>query len=391
MRQHVTIYASRHNTDTTSGEPTRCNVADMVCVVSATWHRHVGMSVVLGEKNPRHDADITSQVMTNRTNDDPLPNTAARLTCWVRLLNTTAAGNSGQSAREQHASWVLLFSNANTLPTQASPPRIRSLHRQHDSPMQFKEPTPPTSTIQHSNRSTTFRKFSMRPWKAVSHFNARTRPQQDTIHPSKHQSRRCPTCPALQHNPRANLQGCYPFATHCYQAHWHGTHQAHQHGTHYRLVKKLFPKPTTPTRLTQPRRSQRLADLENPAPNDDAPAANTHSWAQAHTITQEAILACISTHRDITTCRLTASNAARRQFPAEILNAVLDKNTGELMEMSHLLINPKYKEVWGKSYTTKLGQLAQGIPGVSKGPSCSSNKTKSPSTVSEMLHMDVCV
>jgi hypothetical protein len=52
MRRHVTIYASRHDTDTTSGKPTRCNVAEMVCVVSATWRRHVSMSVVLGGKNP---------------------------------------------------------------------------------------------------------------------------------------------------------------------------------------------------------------------------------------------------------------------------------------------------------------------------------------------------
>ncbi len=37
------------------------------------------------------------------------------------------------------------------------------------------------------------------------------------------------------------------------------------------------------------------------------------------------------------------------------------------MEMRHLLVNPKYKEVWGKLYTTELGQLVQGIPGVSKG------------------------
>jgi hypothetical protein len=28
---------------------------------------------------------------------------------------------------------------------------------------------------------------------------------------------------------------------------------------------------------------------------------------------------------------------------------------------------PKLQELWGKSYTTKLGRLAQGIPGVSKG------------------------
>jgi hypothetical protein len=35
--------------------------------------------------------------------------------------------------------------------------------------------------------------------------------------------------------------------------------------------------------------------------------------------------------------------------------------------MQHLLVNPKYKELWGKSYTTELGRLVQGIPGISKG------------------------
>jgi hypothetical protein len=38
------------------------------------------------------------------------------------------------------------------------------------------------------------------------------------------------------------------------------------------------------------------------------------------------------------------------------------------MEMPYLLVNPKYKELWGKSYKIKLGCLDQGIPGVSKGP-----------------------
>ncbi len=37
------------------------------------------------------------------------------------------------------------------------------------------------------------------------------------------------------------------------------------------------------------------------------------------------------------------------------------------MEMRHILINLKYKYLWGKSYTTELGCLAQGIPGKSKG------------------------
>jgi hypothetical protein len=35
--------------------------------------------------------------------------------------------------------------------------------------------------------------------------------------------------------------------------------------------------------------------------------------------------------------------------------------------MSHHLANPKYKDVWGKSYTTELGHLAQGIPGIGEG------------------------
>jgi hypothetical protein len=48
----------------------------------------------------------------------------------------------------------------------------------------------------------------------------------------------------------------------------------------------------------------------------------------------------------------------------EMLNAVLNMTTGKLMEMRHLLVNPKYKDLWGKSYTKELGQLAQDIPGV---------------------------
>jgi hypothetical protein len=62
-----------------------------------------------------------------------------------------------------------------------------------------------------------------------------------------------------------------------------------------------------------------------------------------------------------------ACHTAQRQFPTNMLHAVLDKTTGHLMEMRHLLVNPKYKELWGESYTKELGHLAQGIPAVSKG------------------------
>ncbi len=128
----------------------------------------------------------------------------------------------------------------------------------------------------------------------------------------------------------------------------------------------------TPIPINKPlRRSQRIADLgilsTASPPTDDTPARNTRSQVQERTITQETILACMTTYNDITSRRLTPSNAARRTFLIEILNAVLHMDTGELLEMRHLLVNPKYKDVWGKSYTTELGRLAQGIPGVSEG------------------------
>jgi hypothetical protein len=90
-----------------------------------------------------------------------------------------------------------------------------------------------------------------------------------------------------------------------------------------------------------------LGILTKPAPID-APANNTRSQTQVCTITQEAILACISTYSNITNLRLTAANAACQKFPLEMLNAVLNMDNGKLMEMKHLLVNPKYKEVWGK-------------------------------------------
>ncbi len=133
--------------------------------------------------------------------------------------------------------------------------------------------------------------------------------------------------------------------------------------------RNALPNPNSPGKQHQPCQSQRidkLGILTKPAPIG-APANNTRSQTQVCTITQEAILTCISTYSDITNLRLTAANAARRKFPLEMLNVVLDMDTGKLMEMKHLLVNPKYKEVWGKLYTTELGRLAQEIPGVSKG------------------------
>jgi hypothetical protein len=79
------------------------------------------------------------------------------------------------------------------------------------------------------------------------------------------------------------------------------------------------------------------------------------------------VLACICTYGEVRDCSITVHHTAQQQFPTNMLHTVLDKTTGHLMEMRHLLVNPKYKELWGKSYTKELGHLAQGIPAVNKG------------------------
>jgi hypothetical protein len=83
---------------------------------------------------------------------------------------------------------------------------------------------------------------------------------------------------------------------------------------------------------------------------------------EVRTLQHKLVLACIQTYAEVTGRKVLPSNLSQRRFPTEVLNAVLNKDTGELMEMQQLLQNPKYSELWGKSYTKELGRLVQGVP-----------------------------
>jgi hypothetical protein len=58
----------------------------------------------------------------------------------------------------------------------------------------------------------------------------------------------------------------------------------------------------------------------------------------------------------------TARQAASRKYPLQFLwdlaYAVLDDETGGLLEYRHLMKHPKYKDVWIKSFRTKIRRLA---------------------------------
>jgi len=90
------------------------------------------------------------------------------------------------------------------------------------------------------------------------------------------------------------------------------------------------------------------------------PAQNTQS---RRTINQDIMLSMINIHRP----NMTARQAESRQFPREALAAVLNEETGKLIEYRHLLANPKYHATWSKVYRKEISRLAQGIPGEVEG------------------------
>ena len=52
---------------------------------------------------------------------------------------------------------------------------------------------------------------------------------------------------------------------------------------------------------------------------------------------------------------------------ADFAGAVIDDETGELLEYRHLIQRPKYKKDWGYSFGNEIGRLAQRMPGRNEG------------------------
>jgi len=123
-----------------------------------------------------------------------------------------------------------------------------------------------------------------------------------------------------------------------------------------------------------PRRSARIAELMSKK-NAGIEKINALRHVEVRTLEQELVLACIETYEEVTERQVSPRQLSQR--------TVLNRDTGELMEMRQLLRNPKYSEHWGKSYTKELGRLAQ------RGQiqSYSSNTRISHSTVEDTSHM----
>eukprot|EP00804_Cyclotella_cryptica_P006226 CCRYP_020767-RA/>CCRYP_020767-RA protein AED:0.16 eAED:0.16 QI:0/0/0/1/1/1/2/0/846 len=123
-----------------------------------------------------------------------------------------------------------------------------------------------------------------------------------------------------------------------------------------------IPHPVPRLPLQPPRVSPQ--QTMTPRPRVSAPPSSRH--------TTRAVATYNHTGNHPYTCSTTPEHhshhgAATRQFPREALSAILDTDTGELLEYRHLIKNPKYCTIWKNAYGKELGRLAQGIPGTVKG------------------------
>ena len=60
---------------------------------------------------------------------------------------------------------------------------------------------------------------------------------------------------------------------------------------------------------------------------------------------------------------MSPQHLASRRFPSDMLNVVLDDDTGELMEYRHLMKKQKVSHPLRELLRQEIGRLAQGMPG----------------------------
>ena len=65
--------------------------------------------------------------------------------------------------------------------------------------------------------------------------------------------------------------------------------------------------------------------------------------------------------------RVAARRRSQQPPDVEVVHAVLDQETGQLLEYRQLLKHPRFKEVWNRSSADEFGRLAQGVGGRIKG------------------------
>eukprot|EP00956_Cyclotella_meneghiniana_P010727 scaffold15031_cov47-Cyclotella_meneghiniana.AAC.1 len=117
-----------------------------------------------------------------------------------------------------------------------------------------------------------------------------------------------------------------------------------------------------------PTLSQWMNDNDDGPPPLQQPRYLTRSQKRLQgSISADALMSMLELSRP----KLDAKKLAARKFPLEFLcefaNAVMDEDTGEMLEYRHLIKRPKYRDTWSKAFGKEIGRLAQGQKGVVEG------------------------
>ena len=90
--------------------------------------------------------------------------------------------------------------------------------------------------------------------------------------------------------------------------------------------------------------------------DDSPPAENTRQQHQVCTLTQDYLFHMMEIPGY--QAPFTPAQAASRKYPLQFLcdfaYAVLDDDTGDLLEYPHLIKHPKYKDTWSQSFVNKI-------------------------------------
>ena len=83
----------------------------------------------------------------------------------------------------------------------------------------------------------------------------------------------------------------------------------------------------------------------------------------------EVMLSCCQISR--TSYQIDPQKASSSKYPlqffCEFSGAVLDEETGDLLEYRHLVKHLNHKKVWGVAFSKEVGRLSQGLPGIIEG------------------------
>ena len=84
------------------------------------------------------------------------------------------------------------------------------------------------------------------------------------------------------------------------------------------------------------------------------------------------------------------TNISPTREATKFAGSILDEETAECVDYSHLIKHPRYKDTWSHSFGNKIRWLVQGMPCKVKGTNAIFfiNKQMSPKMGREMSHTD---